>query len=110
LLEIVLQNLVSNAVKYNKEGGTVTLAAHKEKGVMRVLIKDEGIGIPYDAQEHVFKKFFRADNVNVAHSGGVGLGLYLASTAVKELGGVMWLESTPENGTTFYFEIPLVEN
>ncbi len=109
LLSIILQNLISNAVKYNRDGGTVGVGIKRSQGNIRISVSDEGIGIPQDAQDHVFKKFFRADNVSESHGSGVGLGLYLASTAVKELGGVMWLESSVGHGSTFYFEIPLVE-
>lgn len=106
LLQIILQNLISNAVKYNKVGGMVTVAAEKVKGDMRICVTDEGIGIPRGEQHDIFKKFFRAENTLQTKEKGTGLGLYLVRTAAKEMGGIIWFESEPGKGTTFFFEAP----
>jgi PAS domain S-box-containing protein len=104
LLQIILQNLISNAVKYNKNGGVVTVAAQKVKGNIRISVSDQGIGIPHGDQREIFNKFFRAENTLQTKEKGTGLGLYLVRTAIKELGGVVWFESEPGKGTTFFFE------
>lgn len=107
LLQIILQNLISNAVKYNKVGGSVVIEATKHKGMARVSIRDEGIGIPHGDRDDIFKKFFRSENIATMGESGVGLGLHLVRSAAEDLGGVVWYESVPGTGSTFYFEIPL---
>lgn len=108
LLQIILQNLISNAVKYGKSGGSVAIRAHREGGMARVSIADDGVGIPHGDKENIFKKFFRAENISGLGEQGVGLGLYLSKAAVEDLGGVIWYESVPGSGSTFFFEIPLI--
>ncbi len=109
LLQIILQNLISNAVKYNKDDGVVTVAAKKIKGEIRISVTDQGIGIPHGDQRDIFNKFFRAENTLQTKEKGTGLGLYLVRTAAKELGGIVWFESEPGHGTTFFFEAPCIK-
>ncbi len=104
----VFSNLVDNAVKYSKKGGTVRMGCNREeKGKVIVYISDEGIGIPKNVQKKIFTKFFRADNAVLSEADGTGLGLYIAKAIVNAHGGDMWFKSKAGKGTTFYFSLPI---
>jgi len=108
-LKEIIQNLLSNAVKFTKQGGVVVWAGQKE-GMVEVGIKDTGIGIPKDAQKHIFEKFYRVDNSWVREAGGTGLGLHLVKQYLKLMHGKIWFESAGENkGTTFCFTLPVAK-
>ena len=119
LMNIVLLNLLTNAVKYTLEGGKVEVALVKvNKGgsvggrIMQddtVLYKvsDTGIGIPRDQQEKIFTKLYRADNVKEYEVEGTGLGLYILKSIVEHSGGQVWFESEEKKGSTFYVTFPL---
>ena len=111
LLRMVMQNILSNAVKYTPVGGkidfTITLADKKN---ILLKISDTGYGIPKNQQEKIFTKLFRADNVRDKDTDGTGLGLYIVKSIVENSGGKIWFKSTggTENpGTTFYVTLPL---
>ena len=106
LLRIIVQNLISNSLKYTPEQGTVAISV-KRSGVHFVLsVRDTGFGIPKDEQEKVFSKLFRARNVTTQQGEGTGLGLYIVKMAVNLLGGKIWFVSAEGEGTTFFVEIP----
>jgi len=108
-LEEILSNLLSNSVKYTKEGH-INLLFEKTDGEVKFTVKDTGIGIPKEAQKNIFKKFYRVDNTWVREAGGTGLGLYIIKGYVELMNGKIWFESEGENkGTTFYFTIPLAK-
>lgn len=112
LLAMVLQNLISNAVKYTLEGGQITCTVSQEGEKILLSIQDNGIGIPVPEQKKLFEKLFRASNVadqrNQSHDrGGNGLGLYIAREITHLLGGKIWLESELDKGATFYVELPI---
>ncbi len=110
LIRQVLNNLISNSVKYSQEDkGKVLVSLKKRPAKRDVLfkIKDNGIGIPEEEQRKIFKKFFRADNVIKKETEGTGLGLYIAKLIVEVSGGEIWFESKEDRGTTFYFTLPL---
>ena len=104
ILRNVLLNLLSNAIKYSTEGKSIYVSS-KIKGQQAIIIvKDEGIGIPFEAQKHLFDKFFRARNaVNIQ---GTGLGLNIVKRYVELLDGVISFNSVENAGTTFIIEIP----
>jgi two-component system sensor histidine kinase RpfC len=108
-LEEVLTNLAGNAVKFT-ERGYVTIAvdavAHETDSVrLRFEITDTGIGISADAQRHIFDRFTQADETIIDRFGGTGLGLAIAKQLVELQGGTIGVESTPDKGSTFWFEI-----
>ena len=107
LLERVLVNLLGNAAKFTPDGGEVTLAVVVEGDEAVVTVRDTGIGIPADEQQHLFTRFFRSSLAQRHAIQGSGLGLSIAHAVVEEHGGVMRVESTPGTGSTFLVLLPL---
>jgi PAS domain S-box-containing protein len=106
----ILTNLVSNAIKYTPEGGSVKVTVSGRKGDVQVSVVDTGWGIPDLAQEQVFSKFFRAHNIVKRETTGTGLGLYLVKGLVEELGGKIWFTSREGEGTSFFISLPRVSS
>lgn len=105
----VLKNLVANAIRYSPRGGEVTLGATPGEGEVKVWVRDEGIGIPYEDLEKIFSRFYRVDDSDRRIPGGIGLGLALVREMVRAHGGRVWAESTLGQGSTFFFTLPLAE-
>ncbi|MCB2209620.1 GAF domain-containing protein [bacterium] len=112
----VLSNLVSNAIKYSHEGGKIVVSAEHainewdQNGAAEVVhfsVEDNGFGIDYEDQPHLFTKFFRGTNENILKISGTGLGLRISKSLTEMMGGTMWFESTPGEGSTFHFTIPI---
>lgn len=106
--EVVLDNFVSNAIKYNKEGGKVFIKARKNGKKVVISIKDTGMGIPKVEQDRVFDKFYRSEEASNKQTGGTGLGLYIAKNIVEKSNGKVWFHSHQGEGSTFCFSLPLV--
>mgnify|MGYP002725558186 CR=1 FL=1 len=106
VLRNVMQSIVSNAIEYTPESGSIDITVEKNTDVM-IKIKDTGIGIPEAEQSRMFEKFHRADNAKVVKTDGTGLGLYIAKKATETLGGKIDFISHEGKGTTFYVELPL---
>ena len=109
LLRMVVQNLLSNSVKYTPNRGKIELSISlfNEKNVLLKII-DTGYGIPKNQHNKIFEKLFRADNVRNKDTDGTGLGLYIVKSIVENSGGKIWFESPKENkGTTFYVTLPI---
>lgn len=98
-------NLVSNAVKYSKDGGEVQVGASETADDATVFIRDSGIGIPAEYQGQIFTKFFRAPNV-IQGIEGTGLGLYIVKAIIEKHGGSVWFDSKEDEGTTFFVRLP----
>jgi PAS domain S-box-containing protein len=105
----VLVNLVENAIKYSPDGGRVEVGVESHDDSVRFHVRDEGLGIPPEDQERVFEKFYRADPQMLRGVGGTGLGLYICKELVGRMGGHIWVESSGEKGSTFYFDLPTAE-
>lgn len=105
--EQVLANLLENAVKYGREGGTVTVGAREDNdGKIEVFVQDDGPGIPADSLERVFERFYRVDKARSREQGGTGLGLSIVKHIVQAHGGRVWVESAPGQGAKFCFTLP----
>ncbi|NML15435.1 HAMP domain-containing protein [Azohydromonas sp. G-1-1-14] len=107
MVERVLENLVENALRHTPEGGCVTLALGLAQGRASVAVSDTGVGIPADELDKVFDRFYRADRTGARHH--AGLGLAIARLMVQLHGGQLVVRSTPGQGTTFSFDLPLAE-
>jgi signal transduction histidine kinase/DNA-binding response OmpR family regulator len=111
-LRQVVSNLVTNAVKFTEQGEVVIeVRAHEESNgttLVRIAVRDTGIGIPPDRHAAIFESFTQADGSTTRKHGGTGLGLTICRQLVTLMGGRMQLESVPGVGSTFFFEIPFV--
>ena len=106
-LKRVLDNLVSNAVKYGRPGGTVVLAAEGYRQGVILSVSDDGRGIPEEALAHVFDSFFRADAARSSSVPGSGLGLAICKSIAESHHGKLWLTSREGEGTPAYLYLPL---
>jgi two-component system phosphate regulon sensor histidine kinase PhoR len=106
-LEQVLMNLVNNAVKYSQNNKIVTLFTQKRGDNVRVSVHDNGIGLSKDQQSKIFERFYRVEDKKNMTS-GLGMGLYISNEIISNHKGIIGVESEPGQGSTFYFELPLV--
>jgi signal transduction histidine kinase/DNA-binding response OmpR family regulator len=104
----VLNNMVSNAYKYTREGGHISVVAGCSDGYLRVSVTDSGVGISPDDMKKLFTRFFRADNPLRDEVGGTGLGLAISKSFIELHGGAMGVESEVDVGSTFFFTLPLM--
>jgi two-component system, OmpR family, sensor histidine kinase VicK len=102
----VLDNIISNALKYSPEGGTITFRCWLQGKKIRVSVSDEGVGIPKANLSKIFDRFYRVDRARSRQLGGTGLGLAIAKEIIHTHGGDIWAESEWGNGTTIYFTLP----
>lgn len=103
----VLENLLSNAIKFTQAGGQVTVSVQPEGQRIILKVQDNGIGIPESLQKSVFNKFTKANRQGTQGETTTGLGLFIAKQIVTLHGGTIWLESSENEGTTFYVALPL---
>jgi signal transduction histidine kinase len=102
-----LTNLISNAIKYSPNGGTIFLSAHLvDEYEARFDLHDEGRGIPEDKLESIFERFQQVDASDSRSMGGTGLGLAICRSIVTQHGGRIWATSPPGQGATFHFTLP----
>lgn len=108
LFKIVVDNLLTNAIKYTPEKGFVSLELSiKDKKELLIKVSDTGYGIPENQQKMIFEKLFRADNVRQQDTTGTGLGLYITKAIIEKSGGKIWFDSVVNKGSNFYATIPL---
>ncbi|MEO6303048.1 MAG: PAS domain-containing sensor histidine kinase, partial [Bacteroidia bacterium] len=104
LLKNILFNLISNAIKFSPEGGTILISTQVLNSTVKISIKDSGIGISKEDQKHLFERFFRAHNAT--HIQGTGLGLNIVARYIDLMGGTIHFESKENEGTIFTILIP----
>ena len=105
-VEKIVLNLVSNAVRYNRDGGRLAVALRDAGDAVELTVADEGIGIPPAQQEKVFDEFYRTPEAKRVSALGTGLGLPIVKRFTEQLGGTITLRSTPGEGTTFRVRLP----
>lgn len=104
-VQVILQNLVSNALRYSKPGQSVIVSITNQNKEILIKVKDSGCGIPAAQQSKIFTKLFRADNARQLVGEGSGLGLYITKALIEQVGGKIWFESAENKGTTFYVKL-----
>jgi two-component system phosphate regulon sensor histidine kinase PhoR len=106
-LDQVLANLVDNAIKYGRVQGIVRVGGKKlDDGRLELFVQDDGPGIPPEAIDRVFERFYRVDKARSRDQGGTGLGLSIVKHIVQSHGGEVWAKSDPNKSTTFFFTLP----
>ena len=104
-LREVLMNLVSNAIKYNRDGGSVTVSHEIIGDKVITRVADTGIGMSVEEQTHLFEKFWRSNDVDVRKQTGTGLGLFIVKEIIERMDGKIWAQSEKGTGTTFSFSL-----
>lgn len=104
----VMDNIISNALKYSPEGGKVTFSIEERDQFLIISISDEGMGIPKENLTKIFDRFYRVDKARTRKLGGTGLGLAIAKEMVEAHGGEIWADSVDGKGTTISFSLPYV--
>lgn len=106
-LRSIVSNLLMNAVKYNRNGGTVTVSLRARKKTFHLSVRDQGSGISKRDQPNIFLPLYRGQSAK-ADPDGFGLGLAFVRQCVEKLGGRVWFETVESEGTTFYVNLPIV--
>jgi len=109
VFRIIIENLLTNAIRYTPGGGCITVKLERNESDILLSVADTGCGIPSGAQDKVFDKLYRAENAKEINSEGTGLGLYVVKSVVEKVGAKIWFESKKDTGTTFYVSIPVKE-
>ena len=102
LLKNILINLISNAIKYSPEKAEISVQSTVDEKIIRICVRDQGIGIPLSEQKHLFDRFFRASNATNVQ--GTGLGLYIVQRYAEMMNGKVGFESEVEKGSEFWAE------
>ena len=109
MVDEVLYNLCDNAIRYNKENGSVTVKVHRQNDCAVLIVQDTGIGIPEECQKRIFERFYRVDKGRSKSTGGTGLGLAIVKHILVRLKGKLSLVSKPGEGTTITIVFPSCE-
>ncbi len=109
LLSLALRNLIENGIRYNRPQGRVHVDISQSSGLIALHVRDSGIGISTEEQPHIFERFYRVEQSRARHLGGAGLGLPLVKHIVQRHGGIVSLESNPNQGSTFSLWLPAPE-
>ena len=105
-LDSILTNLIKNAIKYTR-AGEISVGCKTKENMLEFFVKDTGIGIPAERQKAVFERFIQADITTTRQFDGSGLGLAISKAYLEMLGGEIWVESKPGEGSAFFFTLPL---
>jgi signal transduction histidine kinase len=108
-LEQVLDNLVTNAIKFSPEGGTIRVSLRDTGENVVLSVQDSGVGIPTNQLDAIFGLFYQAEDPVSRRTGGMGLGLYISKEIITRHGGRIWAESAPSQGSTFKVSLPRAE-
>jgi signal transduction histidine kinase len=103
----VITNLLENAGKYSPPGSVITVSTVRKGKRVKLFVKDSGKGIPRDQLDRIFERFFRVTGDKQETYSGLGLGLYISSEIVRRHKGNIGVESEENNGSTFYFDLPV---
>lgn len=106
-IHLALRHLVANAIKFTPAGGQICVRARREGSRVEVAVQDTGVGIPPDKLDHIWDPFYQAEEPITRRYKGIGLGLSIARRMVEMHGGRIWCESTPGQGSTFTFRLPI---
>ncbi|MEK7643545.1 MAG: HAMP domain-containing sensor histidine kinase [Patescibacteria group bacterium] len=106
-IQEVVNNLVFNAIRYTRGKGSIVVAVSKKGGNLLFSCADNGIGMTPSEQKNIFKKFYRSPRVVELATEGSGLGLFISRAIIRQSGGKVWFESKQNQGTTFYFTLPI---
>jgi signal transduction histidine kinase len=107
-MEIILNNLLSNAVKYNRKDGKVTVSIERSEEMIRIFVKDTGIGMNEEEIGQLFKEFYRVKNEKTKHIHGSGLGLSIVRKIADIYKGKILVDSAPDKGSTFEIQLPVL--
>ena len=105
-LKEVVMNFITNAVKYNREQGTVSVSHEVKENTIITRVRDTGFGIPKEEQKKIFEKFYRTVSARKSGVQGTGLGLFITKELIERMGGTIWFVSEKDKGTTFSFSLP----
>ena len=109
-LQQVLTNLIDNALKYGREHGQVIIASSAGSDEVMICVSDDGAGIPSEARERVFERFYRVDKARSREQGGTGLGLSIVQHIVQAQGGRVWVEASDAGGAKFCLTLPVTRD
>jgi two-component system sensor histidine kinase SenX3 len=102
-------NLVENAVKYSRDGGSVQVRASRSNGTVEIVVVDQGVGIPQRDLDRIFERFYRVDRARSRATGGTGLGLSIVRHVATNHGGEVVVNSIEGEGSTFVLRLPIGE-
>ena len=106
-LDLIIMNLLTNAIKYTPEGGHISINAWHDGNRAFIAVADSGIGIPPEEREKIFDQFYQVGDSLTRKYGGLGLGLALVKSLVRLFHGKVWVESEVGRGSKFTLELPL---
>lgn len=106
----VIDNIISNAIKYSPDGGNIRFGFTVNNNMLKVMVSDDGMGIPKENVSRIFDRFYRVDRARARSMGGTGLGLAIAREMIEAHGGKIWAESEEGVGTTIFFTLPYSED
>lgn len=106
-IRVVFQNILENAIKYSNNHGKIFITLKEKNNFVEISVKDTGIGISEEGKKKIFEKFYRDPEAQQKEVVGSGIGLFITKKIVEDHGGEIWFESSRDEGTTFFFKIPV---